>query len=249
VQWLEREKDGIRVHTTFGEIFTKKVALATNVFKPVVRSARKYIVPVYDYVLVTEPLTKAQHDSIGWSGREGIGDAGNQFHYYRQTSDGGILWGGWDAIYHPGGKVRQEYEFRPESFAVLASHFFKTFPQLEGIRFTHMWGGAIDTCSRFAPFWGLSRDKRVGYALGYTGLGVAATRFGAQVMLDLLDGHETERTQLSMVQKKPIPFPPEPFKYIAIQITRWSIHRADRKNGKRNLWLKILDRFGLGFDS
>jgi len=249
VQWLEREKDGIRVHTTFGEIFTKKVALATNVFKPVVRSARKYIVPVYDYVLVTEPLTKAQHDSIGWSGREGIGDAGNQFHYYRQTSDGGILWGGWDAIYHPGGKVRQEYEFRPESFAVLASHFFKTFPQLEGIRFTHMWGGAIDTCSRFAPFWGLSRDKRVGYALGYTGLGVAATRFGAQVMLDLLDGHETERTKLSMVQKKPIPFPPEPFKYIAIQITRWSIHRADRRNGKRNLWLKILDRFGLGFDS
>ena len=68
-------------------------------------------------------------------------------------------------------------------------------------------------------------------------------------MLDLLDGHETERTQLSMVQKKPIPFPPEPFKYIAIQITRWSIHRADKKDGKRNLWLKFLDRFGLGFDS
>jgi len=249
VQWLEREKNGIRLHTTFGEIFADKVAIATNVFKPVVRSARKYIVPVYDYVLVTEPLTKAQHDSIGWNGREGIGDAGNQFHYYRQTSDGGILWGGWDAIYHPGGKVRQEYEFRPESFATLASHFFKTFPQLEGIRFTHMWGGAIDTCSRFAPFWGLSRDKRVGYALGYTGLGVAATRFGAQVMLDLLDGHETERTRLSMVKKKPIPFPPEPFKYIAIQITRWSIHRADKNDGRRNLWLKFLDRFGLGFDS
>ena len=37
---------------------------------------------------------------------------------------------------------------------MLAEHFFATFPQLEGMRFTHKWGGAIDTCSRFTAFWG-----------------------------------------------------------------------------------------------
>jgi len=85
--------------------------------------------------------------------------------------------------------------------------------------------------------------------MGYTGLGVGSSRFGAQVMLDLLDGVDNERTQLSMVRKKPIPFPPEPFKFIIIRLTQWSINKSDENGGKRNLWLKFLDRLGLGFDS
>jgi glycine/D-amino acid oxidase-like deaminating enzyme len=131
----------------------------------------------------------------------------------------------------------------------LVDHFLKTFPQLEGIKFTHAWGGAIDTCTRFSPFWNLSKDGRVVSVLGYTGLGVAATRFGAQVMLDLLDGEDNERTRLEMVRRKPLPFPPEPFRFFFIQITRWSINRADENGGKRNIWLRTLDRLGLGFDS
>ena len=223
--------------------------MATNVFKSLVRSARKYVIPVYDFLLVTEPLTPEQRESIGWANREGISDAGNQFHYYRLTDDGCILWGGYDAIYNFRGKVRQEYEFSAETYATLASHFLKTFPQLEGIAFTHGWGGAIDTCTRFSPFWGTAHHGRVAYVLGYTGLGVAATRFGAATMLDLLDGEETERTALKMVRKKPLPFPPEPIRYLFIRITQWSINQADEHNGRRNLWLKILDRLGLGFDS
>ena len=36
---------------------------------------------------------------------------------------------------------------------------------------------------------------KVAYCLGYTGLGVAATRFGAEVMLDLLDGRRSRGGQ------------------------------------------------------
>jgi hypothetical protein len=89
----------------------------------------------------------------------------------------------------------------------------------------------------------------VAYALGYTGLGVGATRFGAQVMLDLLDGRDTERTRLQMVRQKPMPFPPEPLAYVGIEATRWSLARADERAGRRNLWLRSLDALGLGFDS
>ena len=85
--------------------------------------------------------------------------------------------------------------------------------------------------------------------LGYTGLKVASTRFGASTMLDLLDGVESEATALQMVKHKPIPFPPEPFRFLFIRLTQWSINRADQDQGKRNLWLKLLDRLGLGFDS
>ena len=249
VEWLEEKGDSVIVHTPYGAVTAPKVALATNVFKSLVRSARKYVIPVYDFQLVTEPLTPAQRESIAWKGREGISDAGNQFHYYRLNKEGGILWGGYEAIYNFRGKVRQEYEFDAETYATLASHFLKTFPQLEGIRFTHGWGGAIDTCTRFSPFWGKAHGGKVAYVLGYTGLGVAATRFGAATMLDLLDGRKTERTKLKMVRKKPLPFPPEPFRYLFIWVTQWSIYRADQHEGRRNLWLRILDRVGLGFDS
>ncbi len=85
--------------------------------------------------------------------------------------------------------------------------------------------------------------------MGFTGLGVASTRFGAQTMLDLLEGAETERTRLTMVRKKPLPFPPEPFRWLFIRLTQWSIKRADENEGRRNLWLRLLDAIGLGFDS
>jgi glycine/D-amino acid oxidase-like deaminating enzyme len=249
VERLERTKNGMIVHTPYGSVYADKVALATNVFKSLIKSAHKYVIPVYDFQLVTEPLTAEQLESIGWNDREGLSDAGNQFHYYRMTKDNEILWGGYDAIYNFRGKVRQEYETDAETYAHLAEAFLETFPQLQGIKFTHGWGGAIDTCSRFSPFWGTAHNGRVAYVLGYTGLGVGSTRFGAQVMLDLLDGVENERTQLRMVRKKPMPFPPEPFRFIFIRLTQWSINQADKNSGKRNLWLRLLDSLGLGFDS
>jgi glycine/D-amino acid oxidase-like deaminating enzyme len=249
VDRLEPTKNGMIVHTPYGSVYANKVALATNVFKSLIKRAHKYVIPVYDFQLVTEPLTAEQLESIGWKEREGLSDAGNQFHYYRMTKDNEILWGGYDAIYNFRGKVRQEYETDAETYAHLAEAFLETFPQLKGIKFTHGWGGAIDTCSRFSPFWGTAFSGRVAYVLGYTGLGVGSTRFGAQVMLDLLDGVENERTKLRMVRKKPMPFPPEPFRFLFIRLTQWSINQADKNDGKRNLWLKFLDSLGLGFDS
>ena len=83
---------------------------------------------------------------------------------------------------------------------------------------------------------------------GYTGLGVGASRFGARVALDLVDGLTTERTELQMVRKKPMPFPPEPLRSLAIQATRRAITKADR-TGRPGLLLRALDRVGVGFDS
>jgi glycine/D-amino acid oxidase-like deaminating enzyme len=245
---IERDGVGVLVTTPLGKVRAARVALATNAFKPLLRRISHYIAPVYDYVLVTEPLTPEQRASIGWDRRQGLSDIPNQFHYYRLTADGRILWGGYDAVYFFRGKVHPDLESRPETWAKLSKHFFDTFPQLEGIRFSHAWGGAIDTCSRFCVFWGKAMSGRVAYAVGYTGLGTAASRFGAEVMLDLLDGRRSKATETKFVQDKPLPFPPEPFRFLGIQATRWSLDREDR-TGRRNLWLRSLDRLGLGFDS
>lgn len=169
------------------------MALATNAFPPLLRRLRLMTVPVYDHVLMTEPLSAAQRASIGWADREGVGDSANQFHYFRLTRDDRILWGGYDAVYHYGSRVARGLEQPDRTHGLLAEQFFATFPQLEGLRFTHRWGGVIDTCTRFAAFYGTAR-------------------------------------------------------YAGIQLTRWSLDRADRHDGRRNLWLRALDAAGLGFD-
>jgi glycine/D-amino acid oxidase-like deaminating enzyme len=217
-------------------MLARQVALGTGAFAPLLRRLRHYLVPVYDYALMTEPLSAQQLASIGWDARPGIGDAANRFHYYRLTSDNRILWGGYDAIYHYGGQVTARLDQRPATFELLARQFFETFPQLDGLRFSHSWGGVIDTCSRFCAFFGTAWQGRLAYAAGYTGLGVGASRFGARVVLDLLGGEPTELTELGLVRSKPVPFPPEPLRSLGIQLTRWSLARADTRGGTRNLW-------------
>ncbi|MET0525196.1 MAG: FAD-binding oxidoreductase [Nocardioides sp.] len=245
----ERGASAVTVRTASGSVRAQRVALATNVFRSLIPRNRLYTVPVYDYALMTEPLTDEQLRSIGWSNRQGLGDTANLFHYYRLSADNRILWGGYDAVYRYGRQVKQSYESRPQTHRLLAEHFFTTFPQLEGLRFSHQWAGAIDTSTRFCAFYGLAKQGRVAYAAGFTGLGVGATRFAADVMLDLLSGESTRRTELAMVQERPLPFPPEPIASIGIQTTRWALQRADQREGRRNLWLRTLDAAGLGFDS
>lgn len=245
---FDAEGEGVRVRLEAGTIHARRVVIGTNASQGVLRRFSAWVLPVYDHVLMTEPLSPAQLGAIRWEGREGLTDAGNQFHYYRRTLDDRILFGGYDANYHFPGRIDPDLEQSDASHGLLADHFFRIFPQLDGLRFTHRWGGVIDTTSRFTPIFGTALGGRMAYAVGYTGLGVASTRFGARVALDLVDGRDTEVTRLAMVRRKPIPFPPEPIRYAAVRATRAALASEDR-TGRRGLWLRALDRIGVGFDS
>jgi glycine/D-amino acid oxidase-like deaminating enzyme len=235
--------------TPAGSVRARRVLLATGAYPPLTRPIRRLVAPVYDYVLVTEPLSAAQRRDLGWERRQGIADRGNRFHYYRLTPDGRVLFGGYDAIYHFGNRVEPRLDRRPASFRLLYEHLLATFPALEGIGVTHAWGGPIDTCSRFCVTFGRALAGTAVYAVGYTGLGVAASRFGARTALDLLDGADTERTRLKLVRSRPLPFPPEPARWAVIQATKRALARADEHGGRRGPWLRLLDRLGLGFDT
>lgn len=237
---------GVVIKTAQGSVLASRAIVGTGAW-PVLARTRFFVIPVYDHVLMTEPLSAEQLATIGWEGREGLADAGNQFHYYRRTLDDRILFGGYDANYHFPGRIDPHLE-QSESHTLLAEHFFSIFPQLDGLRFTHRWGGVIDTTSRFTPMFGTAMGGKLSYAVGYTGLGVGSTRWGARVALDLALGLDTERTRLSMVRDKPMPFPPEPFRGVGVRLTRAALAREDA-TGRRNLWLRALDKVGIGFDS
>jgi glycine/D-amino acid oxidase-like deaminating enzyme len=246
---VTRDGSNLRTTTPGGAVRSERALMATNAYPGPVRQPRRYVIPVYDHVLMTEPLSTAQLAAIGWQERDGIGDVSNQFHYYRISEDDRILWGGYDATYHFGNGLDPQHDQSDATHGDLATHFFETFPQLEGLRFTHRWGGPIATTTQFTATWGSTHDGHLTWVAGYTGLGVGASRFGARVALDIAFGQATERTELEMVRKKPLPFPPEPLRWTGVQLTRKAIQRSDRRDGKRGLWLGLLDRFGVGFDS
>ena len=207
---------------------------------------KHYVVPVYDYALMTEPMNIR---SVGWANRQGIGDGGNQFHYYRPTTDGRILYGGWDAVYRYKGPVSPRHDEHDATFATLAQHFFHTFPQLEGTRFTHRWGGAIDTSSRFSVFFGTATAAGSRTPPGTPASASRPPASAAARRSTSSTQRDTDATRTRYVRSKPIPFPPEPLRYAVVQYTRNRLAAADRNAGQRGLWLRTLDRLGLGFDS
>ncbi len=246
---LRRRAGGVRIEVEGGGVVeAANVVVATSAYSGWLRRLVPLFVPVYDYVLMTEPLSAIQQDAIGWRGREGASDAGNQFHYFRRTADDRILWGGYDAIYHRGNRVSPDHDRRPETFELLARNFGAAFPQLDGIRFSHRWGGAIDTTTRFTVTFGETLGGRVHYALGYTGLGVGSARWAAGILRDRLLRPDSPLLQLRFVRSRPFPIPPEPIRTPAVELMRREVIRAD-ENGRRSPFLRALDVLGIGFDS
>ncbi|HRY11375.1 MAG: FAD-dependent oxidoreductase [Actinobacteria bacterium] len=249
VEALQPSAAGMTVRTFGGRVETPKVALTTAAHAPLLKRLNLFVVPVFDHVVMTAPLPADVRAAIGWEQRQGIGDSGNQFHYYRLTDDDRILFGGYDAVYAAGERPGSHLERDDELTARLVQHLHDTFPQVADVPIEYAWAGAIDTCSRFSAFWGSAYSGRVGYVIGFTGLGVGASRFGADTLLDGLFKERTDRTALKMVRSKPLPFPPEPARQLVIDMTRRSLAKADEQDGQRDLWLRTLDRLGLGFDS
>jgi len=248
----EVRADGARVTvaTATGRVRADRAILATNAYSgALARRTRRRFVPVYDYVLVSEPLDDRRREAIGWRGREGVSDSGNRFHYFRLTADDRILWGGYDAVYFPGGRVDPAHDLRAATFETLEANFAAMFPALRGLSFPYRWGGPIATTTRFTPTFGHLHGGRVLYALGYTGLGVATTSFAARILGDMLLDPGSELLDLGYVRRAPFPFPPEPLRTLVVGATSRALARSDERAGRRGPWLNMLDRLGVGFDS
>ncbi len=250
VRGVERRAGGVRLTTEGGAtVDAGHVVVATSAYSGWLRRLESHFVPVYDYVLVSDPLSPEQRELIGWQRRQGMSDANNQFHYFRLTADDRILWGGYDAIYYRNNGVGREFDRRPATFDRLEAHFRRAFPQLGGVGFPYRWGGAIDTTSRFTVTFGQALGGRLTYAIGYTGLGVGASRWAGGVVRDFILRPDSELLRLRFVRSRPFPFPPEPLRSIAVNVVRNELDRADRNEGRRSLVLRALDAVGIGFDS
>ena len=237
------------VRTEAGLLATEKIVLATDSYSHhLFPGLLHYFVPLYDYVLVSQPLTDNELNTIGWSNRQGITDGRNFFNYYRLTADNRVLWGTSEAMYYKGNKVEASCDHSPAHYTALKQSFVRHFPQLSHLSFPFAWGGPIASTTRLTPFFGTLNSGSVYYALGYTGHGIGTTRLAGKILAHMVTAKHSELLDLQMARKKPLPYPPEPLRQIAVNLVTRSLKRVD-DGTKPDLLLHLLDLAGIGFSS
>jgi glycine/D-amino acid oxidase-like deaminating enzyme len=248
VDAIEFPADRVLLRSGERAVRARRAVLATNAYshRLLPRLTARFL-PLYDYILVSRPLTGPEWRSIGWKTGRGVVDARTFFNYYRPTPDGRILWGTSEAAYYAGNRVDPACDHSAPHYASLRESFRRHFPQLSHLEFPFAWGGPIASTTRLTPFFGTHRGRLV-YGLGYTGHGVGSTRVAGRILAHLALGKESPLLELSMVRKKPFPYPPEPLRRLAVAAVTRSLRRVDA-GGRPSLLLRVLDRFGIGFSS
>jgi glycine/D-amino acid oxidase-like deaminating enzyme len=239
--------DRDRVHTATGTVTASKIILATNAFSHhLFPRLLRHFIPLYDYILVSAPLTPEQRAAIGWRNRQAVTDGRTFFNYYRLTADNRILWGTSEAMYYRGNRVDPACDHSERHYQALRESFARHFPQLTGLRWEYAWGGPIASTTRLTPFFGTTGNLL--YALGYTGHGIGSTRVAGKILAHLALNRPCELLDLAMVRRKPFPYPPEPIRSWAVGAVTRALRRVDAGE-KPGLLLRLLDKSGIGFSS
>ncbi len=236
---VRQTSSGAQVRASTGTLSADQAVLATNAYSVQFPHLKRWVIPIYTYIVLTEPLTPAQWESIGWKGRQGIEDRYGGFHYYRPTADGRIVWGGDDYVYHRGSAVGPRFDRDDKVFSGLKASFVATFPQLADVRFTHEWGGPVAITVRFIPTFGTLEGGRIHYGVGYCGHGVGPTFTGGEILRDLVLGRDTELTSLCFVHRRAIPYPPEPLRALVVNSALRHMKDSDRTGRARPLPLLL----------
>lgn len=215
-----------RVETEMGEIRAPVLVLGLNGYAPHLGFFRDRVLPLCSYVIATEPLTAAQWEAIGWRHRQGIADMRVLFDYQRPTADGRIVIGGSDAPYFAGDGLSSG-NYRPAIEAVTRS-LFATFPQLEGLRIDHAWGGTMGFTMDFTPSVGvMGDDKNIFYGVAYNGEGVAFSQTAGRIIAELIAGEESDLTKLCVVNHKMPYLGPASLRIVLERLNKWYlVHTA-----------------------
>ncbi len=213
------------LRTPQGTVSADKIVFATNAYSHLIPELKRKQVPAFTHMVITEPLTPAQLDSIGWRKRSGLEDARNLVHYLRLTIDNRIAIGGSDVTISVGRDM--EHDLNEKTFRQLEQDTVTLFPCLKGVKFTYRWGGPVSVPMDMAPAIGQVGDARAWYSLGCVGHGVAPTHLNGQTLADLLLEKKTDLTAIWFVNRRTIPWPPEPLRWAASQAILGYMHAED----------------------
>lgn len=223
---IKRENGKIILATPQGRVRADKVVLATNAWSHFFPQIKRKQIPVWTHIVITEPLKEEHFREINWRNRQGIEDARNLVHYYRLTADNRLVMGGRDVSLAYGADM--DKDLSPVTFEGLQKDVRELFPVLKDIRFTHEWGGPVSVPLDMAPALGYVGGKQMVYSLGCVGHGVSLTHLNGRTLADMILEKKTDLTDVFFVNRTTIPWPPEPFRNMAIKAILGYMHIEDR---------------------
>ena len=213
--------------TAAGTVNAGAVVVATEGYSGTIAGRQRRLVPVHSMMVVTEPLSDSQIDSIGFDRRYCFGNLDWLVTYGQLTADRRIAFG-CRGTYHYGSRIRTFNPNDPE-FQLVRQTLLRFFPQLEGISFSHAWGGCMGVSRSLRPAVNFDREQRFGWAGGYFGNGVGASHLAGRTMADLVDGKNTERTKTPWVNPADADrtWEPEPVRWLGVKSRARLMHWAD----------------------
>jgi glycine/D-amino acid oxidase-like deaminating enzyme len=203
----------ITLTTPKGTVTADRLVIATNAWSHLIPGMKSRQIPAFTYIVLTEPLQPRHFEQIGWHNHQGIEDARNLMHYYRLTPDNRLLMGGGNVQIAYGKDMDRDHD--KKIYRHLAEHISQVFPSLSDLKITHRWGGPISVPVDMAPAIGTLGDERVVWSLGCMGHGVSMTHLNGLTIAQMLRGEKTELTEVFFVNRRMIPWPPEPFRWAA----------------------------------
>lgn len=215
------------------KITAHQVVMATEAFTVELPGLKRSLVPIYSLITLTEPISDHDWNLVGWDNREAITDGRHLLVYLQRTADGRILFGGRGAPYHIGSKISSEFDTHEPTIEHLQGEFRKMFPALEGVRFTHAWGGAVGASRDWMPTVTYDKQTHLAWARGYAGDGVTFAHIAGRTLADLLTEQPTSRTSMPWVGHVSPEWPPEPFRLIGSRVVSWSMRAQDAKEAKK----------------
>ncbi|TMK95673.1 MAG: FAD-dependent oxidoreductase [Actinobacteria bacterium] len=214
--------------TPAGAVRARWVIRATEGYTPGLAGLKRALVPVNSSIVITEPLTPAVWEEIGWTASELLGDAAHVFVYLQRTADGRIAIGGRGVPYRFASRTDRSGETAPATVATLAHKLAEMFPAAATAPLDHAWSGVLGVPRDWCPSVGADANTGLAWAGGYTGLGVAAANLAARTLRDLVLGEPSELTRLPWVGRHSRRWEPEPVRWLAIRGIYSLYRQADR---------------------
>ncbi len=217
------------LETARGRVRAGAIVLAGEAYLSQLRPLRRSVLPVYSYIVLTEPLATDRLAEINWTHRTVVNSRALSVDYLSRTVDGRVLFGGRGAPYHFGSSIAPAYDRDEPTFVRLRASLAAWFPSLAGVRFTHAWGGCLGVPRDFVPIMRFDPASGIATARGYTGEGVAASNLAGRVLADLLTGADSELTSLPMARHGGREWESEPLRFLAARLAQWGAERIDAR--------------------
>ncbi|WP_328943400.1 FAD-binding oxidoreductase [Streptomyces sp. NBC_00250] len=220
--------------TPYGTVRAPYILRCTEGFTASLAGQRRTWLPMNSSMIATEPLTDAQWESIGWDGRETLGDMAHAYMYAQRTADGRIALGGRGVPYRFGSRTDNDGRTQPQTIEALRDVLVRFFPQLAGVRVDHAWSGVLGVPRDWCATVTLDRSTGLGWAGGYVGSGVATANLAARTLRDLIQQDSgqsgpTDLTALPWVNHKVRKWEPEPLRWLGVQTMYAAFRGADRR--------------------